>query len=75
LYALYVFLTLVFASQITISNVPGLINLLREGEDISELMKLSPEQLLLRWVNYQLEKVICHLIICSSDKLTTSWRM
>jgi plastin-3 len=42
--------------------VPGLINLLREGEDISELMKLSPEQLLLRWVNYQLEKVSCHLI-------------
>jgi plastin-3 len=63
LYALYVFLTLVIASQITISNVPGLINLLREGEDISELMKLSPEQLLLRWVNYQLEKVSCHLII------------
>jgi len=43
-------------NQITISNVPGLVNLLREGEDISELMKLSPEQLLLRWVNYQLEK-------------------
>jgi len=42
--------------QISISNVPGLINLLMEGEDISELMKLSPEQLLLRWVNYQLDK-------------------
>jgi plastin-3 len=43
-------------NQITISNVPGLVNLLREGEDISELMKLSPEQLLPRWVNHQLEK-------------------
>jgi len=42
--------------QISISNVPGLINLLMEGEDISDLMKLSPEQLLLRWVNYQLDK-------------------
>lgn len=42
--------------QITISHVPGLINLLLEGEDPSELMKLSPEQLLLRWVNYQLDK-------------------
>merc|ERR1719249_46567 len=42
--------------QITISNVPGLINLLMEGEDIADLMKLSPEQLLLRWVNYQLDK-------------------
>lgn len=43
-------------NQITISNVPGLVNLLMDGEDISELMKLSPEQLLVRWVNYQLEK-------------------
>eukprot|EP00092_Neocalanus_flemingeri_P000849 GFUD01000906.1.p1 GENE.GFUD01000906.1~~GFUD01000906.1.p1 ORF type:complete len:613 (-),score=215.60 GFUD01000906.1:166-2004(-) len=42
--------------QISISNVPGLINLLMEGEDISDLMKLSPEQLLVRWVNYQLDK-------------------
>jgi len=42
--------------QITISQVPGLVNLLREGEELSDLMKLSPEQLLLRWVNYQLEK-------------------
>ena len=38
-------------------QVPGLVNLLRDGEELSELMKLSPEQLLLRWVNYQLEKV------------------
>ena len=43
--------------QISISNVPGLINLLMEGEDISDMMKLSPEQLLIRWVNYQLDKV------------------
>ena len=43
--------------QISISNVPGLINLLMDGEDIADLMKLSPEQLLLRWVNYQLDKV------------------
>jgi len=42
--------------QISISNVPGLINLLMDGEDIADLMKLSPEQLLLRWVNYQLDK-------------------
>jgi len=42
--------------QISITNVPGLINLLMEGEDIADLMKLSPEQLLVRWVNYQLEK-------------------
>lgn len=32
----------------------ALIALLREGEDLEELMKLSPEDLLLRWVNYHL---------------------
>ena len=37
--------------------VTGLVSLLRDGEDMAELMKLSPEQLLLRWVNHQLEKV------------------
>jgi len=42
--------------QISISNVPGLVNLLQEGEDIEDMMKLSPEQLLVRWVNHQLEK-------------------
>lgn len=43
--------------RINVSQIPGLVNLLREGEDISELIKLSPEQLLLRWVNFQLKKV------------------
>ena len=43
--------------QITITQVPGLINLLLPGEDINDLLKLSPEHLLQRWVNYQLEKV------------------
>jgi hypothetical protein len=28
--------------------------LLNNGEDLDELMKLSPEELLLRWVNYHL---------------------
>ena len=43
--------------QISITTVPGLINLILEGEDIEDLMKLSPEQLLVRWVNHQLVKV------------------
>lgn len=38
-------------------QVPGLVNLLMEGESLADLLKLSPEQLLLRWVNYQLAKV------------------
>lgn len=43
-------------NQITLEHCPGLTNLLGDGERIEELMKLSPEAILLRWVNYQLEK-------------------
>lgn len=32
----------------------GLIALLMEGEELDHLMSLSPEELLLRWVNYHL---------------------
>ncbi|KAH0519472.1 Plastin-1 [Microtus ochrogaster] len=32
----------------------ALIALLKEGEELEELMRLSPEELLLRWVNYHL---------------------
>ena len=45
------------------SQVPGLVNLLREGETLADLMKLGPEEILLRWVNYQLEKVVIMMIV------------
>ena len=35
---------------------PGLAILLDGGEKIEDLMKLSPEAILLRWVNHQLER-------------------
>lgn len=35
-------------------SLSALIALLKEGEELEELMKLSPEELLLRWVNYHL---------------------
>ncbi|MBW01167.1 Plastin-1, partial [Eschrichtius robustus] len=41
-------------ADIEISRNEALIALLNEGEDLEELMKLSPEELLLRWVNYHL---------------------
>ncbi len=37
-------------------HVPGLVLLLRDGETAEDLLKLSPEELLLRWVNYQLKR-------------------
>ncbi|XP_026472363.1 plastin-1-like [Ctenocephalides felis] len=41
-------------NQITLEHCPGLTSLLYEGEKIDDLMKLSPEAILLRWVNHHL---------------------
>lgn len=43
-------------SHITLDHCPGLAGLLYEGERLEDLMKLSPEQILLRWVNHHLER-------------------
>lgn len=43
-------------NQITLEHCPGLTALLTDEEKIEDLLKLSPEAILLRWVNYQLEK-------------------
>ncbi|NWW78169.1 PLSI protein, partial [Climacteris rufus] len=41
-------------ADIEISRNEALIALLNEGEELDQLMKLSPEELLLRWMNYHL---------------------
>lgn len=46
-------------SDINIAHHPGLILLLEEGETLDDLFKLSPEQILLRWVNYHLRNSGC----------------
>lgn len=40
----------------------ALIALLREGESLEDLMRLSPEELLLRWANYHLENAGCNKV-------------
>ncbi|XP_038604242.1 plastin-3 isoform X1 [Tachyglossus aculeatus] len=42
-------------ADIELSRNEALAALLREGETLEELMKLSPEELLLRWANFHLE--------------------
>jgi len=42
-------------SSITLANHPELFRLLEPGEEIGDLLKLSPEQILLRWFNYHLK--------------------
>uniref|UniRef100_A0A8K9UWC7 Plastin-3 n=1 Tax=Oncorhynchus mykiss TaxID=8022 RepID=A0A8K9UWC7_ONCMY len=42
-------------ADIELSRNEALAALLREGESLEDLMKLSPEELLLRWANFHLE--------------------
>ena len=42
-------------AKIDLHNVPGLMRLLREGEELEDLQKLTPEEILIRWVNYHME--------------------
>ncbi len=42
-------------ANVTLTAHPELYRLLQPGEDINDLLKLPPEQILLRWVNYHLK--------------------
>lgn len=42
--------------DVSLNNHPELIRLLNPNEAISSLVNLSSEQLLLRWVNYHLQR-------------------
>ena len=46
----------VVLGEINLKNYPQLVRLLKENEQLSDLLKLSPEDLLLRWFNYHLQK-------------------
>jgi len=43
-------------AKITLQNNPNLAVLLEDGETLEDFLALSPEQILLRWFNYQLAK-------------------
>lgn len=43
-------------SHITLDSCPGLATLISDDERIEDLMKMSPEAILLRWVNHHLER-------------------
>jgi len=43
-------------ATINLKDHPYLVVLLKEGEDINDFKNLPPEDILLRWINYHLEK-------------------
>ncbi|XP_064635639.1 plastin-1-like [Lineus longissimus] len=47
-------------AEINLQGNPNLAALLLDGETMDDLKALTPEQLLLRWVNYHLEKAQCN---------------
>ncbi|MEJ1280506.1 plastin 3 (T-isoform) [Cricetulus griseus] len=59
-------------ADIELSRNEALIALLREGESLEDLMKLSPEELLLRWANYHLENAGCNKITNFSTDIKDS---
>lgn len=42
-------------SSINLKNHPELVRLLEDGEELADLLKLPPDQILLRWFNYHLK--------------------
>lgn len=45
---------IIVLTHVHVCAFPALAALLREGETLEDLMKLSPEELLLRWANFHL---------------------
>ncbi|KFV51448.1 Plastin-1, partial [Tyto alba] len=59
-------------ADIEISRNEALISLINEGEELDLLLKLSPEELLLRWVNYHLANAAWHRISNFSQDIKDS---
>jgi len=53
-------------NSINLKSNPLLIRLLEEGEELADLLKLPPDQLLLRWMNYHLKR-------SGTDKRVANW--
>lgn len=53
-------------ADIDLKHHPELYRLLEEGEDINDLLKLSPEKILMRWLNY-------HLKNAGSNRRVKNW--
>eukprot|EP00753_Platysulcus_tardus_P019623 PLAT7369.1.p1 GENE.PLAT7369.1~~PLAT7369.1.p1 ORF type:complete len:625 (+),score=349.20 PLAT7369.1:83-1957(+) len=43
-------------NAINLKNFPELVRLLEDGEELSDLLRLSPDQILLRWLNFHLRE-------------------
>lgn len=56
-------------SKIDLYRSPELAALLQEGEELEDLMNLSPDELLLRWMNYHLANSKTYQILKNGEKV------
>jgi len=56
-------------SKIDLFRTPELAALLQEGEELEDLMNLSPDELLLRWMNYHLANSKTYQILKNGEKV------
>jgi hypothetical protein len=47
---------LYLTKSIDLKHCPEIMKLAEAGEEIADLMKLPPESILIRWINYHLKK-------------------
>lgn len=47
---------MIITKKIDLKHCPEIMRLAEPGEDLAELLKLPPETILIRWVNYHLKK-------------------
>ena len=56
------------SSKISLQNCLSLAGLLKDGEELSDLMALSQEEILLHWFNYQLKEAVHQRRVCNLSK-------
>lgn len=44
------------SKKITLKDTPEIMRLAEEGEELADLLKLNPETILIRWINYHLKQ-------------------
>jgi hypothetical protein len=59
---------LCLTKRISLKDCPEIMRLAEEGEQLSDLLKLAPEAILMRWLNFHLRKNGCEKKVTNLGK-------
>jgi hypothetical protein len=59
---------LCLTKKISLKDCPEIMRLAEEGEQLSDLLKLAPEAILIRWLNFHLRKNGCEKKVTNLGK-------